>query len=650
MTKNADDGNTQSTVTRSGVGDAVITVDANGRITSVNPVAEALTGWRRDEAEGLLSGVVFRISAADGTSAGHPVTRALQNERSLGSPHAVTLTAKHGGQQMVNYSVNTMCDVGGAVSGAVLVFRPALVFQRNVVQARPDEVMATSEVRYRRLFETAQDGILILDATSLTIIDANRFMTQLLGYSREELMGKELWEIGFSRDKLASQALYRELQDEGYVRYDHLPLETRNGDRAEVEFISNVYNMGDRSVAQCNIRDISARSRLERKLAEQTEALRELHQRKDEFLAMLSHELRNPLAPISNAVHLLQLKPGSDPVQQRAHEIIERQVLQLSRLVDDLMEVSRITTGKVELRLESVSMNAVVACALETTRPLTVQRHQNISVSPSPRPVWVRGDAARLEQIIVNLVTNAAKYTDERGTISVLVRREADACVVSVEDTGIGIDEHLLPHIFDLFTQAPSSLDRSRGGLGIGLALVDRLVRLHGGSVAVTSVVGKGSTFMVRLPVSLPETAAKAPKGPGAPHGRPPAAVRVLIVDDNVDTAETLALVVKEFGHEVRRVHDGQSVVRAAIDQRPHVVLLDIGLPGIDGYEVAAQLRNERVLEDLVLVAITGYGHAADVERARSAGFDHHLVKPPDVMRLRNILGEVSQRPGMRAV
>ena len=649
-TPRAGDGYAQSTVIRSGVGDAVMTIDVNGRITSVNPVAEALTGWRRDEAEGLSSDIVFRIATHDGTTVENPVARALRNETGLGAPDAATLTAKLGATQLVNYSISPM-HVGGVVSGAVLVFRSALVFQRNVVQTRPDGGLATSEVRYRRLFETAQDGILILDATSLTIIDANRFMTELLGYSREELMGKELWEIGFSRDKLASQALYRELQDQGYVRYEHLPLETRNGDRAEVEFISNVYDMGDRMVAQCNIRDISERSRLERKLQEQTDALTELHRRKDEFLAMLSHELRNPLAPISNAVQLLQLKPGSDPVQQRAHEIIERQVVQLSRLVDDLMEVSRITTGKVELRMETVSINAVVACALESTRPLTTQRQQDVTVSLSPQPTWIRGDPARLEQIIVNLITNAAKYTNERGQISVLVRQEGAECVLSVEDTGIGIDAALLPHIFELFTQAPSALDRARGGLGIGLALVDRLVRMHDGGVTVTSIVGKGSTFIIRLPVVTPQPAVGPLHGQSAPGSRGvTSAVRVLVVDDNTDTAESLSLVVSELGHDVRQVHDGHGVVRAAIDQRPHVVLLDIGLPGIDGYEVAAQLRREPGLEGVVLVAITGYGHAGDRERAHAAGFDHHLVKPPDFGTLRTILAEASYRLDVSAL
>ncbi len=247
----------------------------------------------------------------------------------------------------------------------------------------------TSEVRYRRLFETAKDGILILDANTLKIIDSNPFMTELLGYTYEEFLGKELWEIGLFGDKWASQAAYHELQEKGYIRYDHLPLETKHGDKAQVEFVSNVYQVDGRTVAQCNIRDISDRSRLERSLKEQTEALADLHRRKDEFLAMLSHELRSPLAPISNAVHLLRLRKNEEPLQQKARTIIERQLTQLTRLVDDLMEVSRITTGRVQLRHDRVVVSGIVERAVETARPLMDQRRHELTVSLPPQPISV---------------------------------------------------------------------------------------------------------------------------------------------------------------------------------------------------------------------------------------------------------------------
>jgi len=512
----------------------------------------------------------------------------------------------------------------------------------DITERRKAEIaVQTSEVQYRRLFQNAQDGILVLDAITLEIIDANRFITELLGYSRDELLGKELWEIGFFGDKLASQTVYQELQERGYVRYEHLPLETKNGESAEVEFISNLYLVDDRAVAQCNIRDISERSRLERKLQEQADALADLQRRKDEFLAMLSHELRNPLAPISNAVHLLRLQQDEDPVQQQARAIIERQVIQLTRLVDDLMDVSRITTGRIQLRHAAITMNDVVEHAVETARPLVDQRKHELRVALSPQPIWLNADAARLEQVIVNLLTNAAKYTDEGGQIWLTVLREGGDCVIRLRDTGVGITPELLPRIFDLFTQAEPSLDRSRGGLGIGLALVQRLVEMHGGRIDVRSVLGQGSEFTVRLPAVL----SPAPSRPSVrtEMAKPASHVlRVLVVDDNVDTAESLVLLVKLLGHNVRMAHDGLVALQSAIDYQPNVVLLDIGLPGLTGYEVASRIREQASLNGILLVAVTGYGQESDRLLALQAGFDHHLVKPIDFEKVRQILAAAS--------
>ncbi len=288
----------------------------------------------------------------------------------------------------------------------------------DITERKKAEVaVKTSEVRYRRLFQTAKDGILILDAHTLKIIDANPFMTELLGYAYDEFLGKELWEIGLFGDKRASQAAGQELKEKGYIRYDHLPLETKHGEKAEVEFVSNVYQVDHRSIAQCNIRDINERSRLEKKTKEQAEALADLHRRKDEFLAMLSHELRNPLAPILNAVHLLRLQKNENQLQQHARTVIERQVTQLTRLVDDLMEVSRITTGRVQLRLDRVVVSGIVERAVESARPLMDERGHELTVSLPSQPIWLNADAARLEQVVVNLLTNAAKYTNEGGHI-----------------------------------------------------------------------------------------------------------------------------------------------------------------------------------------------------------------------------------------
>ena len=533
--------------------------------------------------------------------------------------------------------------------------QPSLILLaiEDITERKQAEVaVQTSEVRYRRLFQTAKDGILILDANSLKIIDANPFMTELLEYTYDEFLGKELWEIGLFADKSASQAAYRELQEKGYIRYDHLPLETKHGKRAEVEFVSNVYQVDHRPIAQCNIRDISERSRLERKTQEQAEALADLDRRKDEFLAMLSHELRNPLAPILNAALLLRLSSNrnrlqgiENPILQQSAAIIERQVTQLARIVDELLEVSRITTGRIQLQQERIALGVVVENAVATVRSLIDQRKHELTVSlPDKGAIWLNADAARLEQVVVNLLTNAAKYTDPGGHVWLTVQQEGEEAVLRVRDTGVGIAPEILPRIFDLFTQAERSLDRSQGGLGIGLALVQRLVEMHGGTVTASSTLGQGSEFVVHLPVvPPPEPQATSPSTETAQPTGP--SLRVLVVDDNVDTVTTLALLVKESGHEVRTAYDGSAVLEAALDYRPNVVLLDIGLPGFNGYEVAKQLRQQPTLKNVVLVAMTGYGQESDRQRSQKAGFDHHLVKPGDFGKVLQILASVSELP-----
>jgi len=498
-----------------------------------------------------------------------------------------------------------------------------------------------SEIRYRRLFETAKDGILILDTESGRITDANPFMSELLGYSHEHFLGKELWEIGLFSDKAANEAAVRTLQDKGYIRYEHLPLETSQGLRVEVEVVANAYREDHHKVIQCNIRDITERSRLEKQTQEQASALANQDHRKDEFLAMLSHELRNPLAAITNAVLLLSLQKHEEPLQLQARTIIQRQMGQLIRLVDDLMEVSRITSGRIHLQKERTGLNGIVERAVETTRSLMDQHRHELTVSLSPQPLWLHADASRLEQVVVNLLTNAAKFTTEGGRISIAVQREGDEAVLRVKDTGVGIAAELLPHIFELFTQAERSLDRSQGGLGIGLSLVQRLAEMHEGRVEVSSVMGQGSEFVVYLPVMLnPATQLQSPLEVTAEPIGP--SLRVLVVDDNVDAAQTLGLLLKATGHDARMAFDGVNAVKVALEFLPNIVLLDIGLPGLDGYEVAKRLRQDSSLDGVVLVALTGYGQATDKLRSQDAGFNHHLVKPADFDKVQQILATVS--------
>jgi len=614
--------------------DAVVIVDQDGKIVRVNGQAEQMFGRDREQLIGneveILMPERFRDKHRD-QRAGY---LANPSTRPMGSGLKLCGLRKDGSEFPVEISLSPILD-----HEVILI---ASVIRDVTERSRTEAAMQDSESRYRRLFETAKDGILILDNQTGRITDANPFMSELLGYAHEHFLGKELWEIGLFSDKSANEDAVRELQQNGYIRYEHLPLETKHGDKAEVEFVSNIYQADGRTVAQCNIRDISDRSRLERRLKEQTEALADLHRRKDEFLAMLSHELRSPLAPIANAVHLLRLRKNEDPIQHKARTIIERQLAQLTRLVDDLMEVSRITTGRIHLKLERVALDGIVESGVETARTLIGQRRHELTVSLPPHPIWLHADASRLQQVVVNLLTNAAKYTEEGGHIWVTIQEDGSDCLLKVRDTGVGIAPELLPHIFDLFTQAERSLDRSQGGLGIGLALAQRLVEMHEGTVGVQSVFGHGSEFVVRLPMApAPERPPPVAEEAG-PKGTP---LRVMVVDDSVDTAETVAMLLKIWGHDVCMVHDGSSVLQAALDFRPQAVMLDIGLPGLDGCEVARLLRRQPELAGVVLIAVTGYGQESDRQRSLDAGFDHHIVKPADFRTVQRILETVLPRP-----
>ncbi|MBC7444282.1 MAG: response regulator, partial [Polaromonas sp.] len=399
--------------------------------------------------------------------------------------------------------------------------------------------------------------------------------------------------------------------------------------------------------------DITQRRQSEHQALAQAKVLADLSYRKDEFLAMLSHELRNPLAAIFYALPLLALQKSDDPMQLRARAIIERQAKQLNHLVDDLLEVSRITTGRVQLRPVPVTVGSIVTRAIETAQPLVTERHHALAVSLPAQPLWLSADAARLEQVVVNLLTNAAKYTNPGGRISLSVVQEGASAVLRVQDNGIGIVPELLPCIFDLFTQAERSLDRSQGGLGIGLCLVQRLVEMHGGTVSASSTPGQGSEFVVRLPMTpafaapprLPPSTSSAP--PLAQLATEPAAAalpcRVLVVDDNLDAAHTLGMLLEFLSHDVRMRHDGPGALAEAVAWQPDVVLLDIGLPGLSGHEVARRIRQHPALAAMVLVALTGYGQETDRQSAQEAGFDHHLTKPVAFGEVEKILLAVAE-------
>jgi PAS domain S-box-containing protein len=358
---------------------------------------------------------------------------------------------------------------------------------------------------------------------------------------------------------------------------------------------------------------------------------------KDVFLAMLAHELRNPLAPVLTALQLMELRPNDAEVAGRARGVLGRQVRHMTRLVDDLLDVSRITRGKINLRREPVEVAAVAARALEAARPLLEARRIELATG-LPSGLWLEADPVRLEQVLLNLLNNAAKFTEPGGRVRVWAEARGPWALIGVADNGVGIAPAMLPRIFDLFMQGERPLDRAQGGLGIGLTLVRRLVEMHGGSVrAASGGPGMGSEFLVELPLAEtpPHTVAE---GGGRAGGRMAVPRRVLVVDDNVDAARTLAEALGSWGHEVHVVHEGPAAVEEALRLRPDVVLLDIGLPRMDGYAVAGRLRAEPSLAGTSLIALSGYGQAADREKSCQAGFRDHLVKPVDLVALASLL------------
>ncbi len=500
----------------------------------------------------------------------------------------------------------------------------------------------------RSIVETVRTPLLVLDA-GLRVLIANRDFYRTFRVGPAETEGRRLRELGTGQWDIPR---LRELLDallpgggpfEGLrVEHDFPHIGRKvlllNGRRLTAE------GLPDRILLA--FEDVTERESLERELRQRADELAAADRRKDEFLAMLAHELRNPLGPILAAVELLGRADADPAGAAQAREVVARQVQQMARMVEDLLDASRVTRGRIALRKEVTDLHGVVERAVEMARHHLDARRQRLLVALPPRPALLEADAARLQQVVANLLNNAAKYTQAGGKVTLLAERQGGELLLTVEDTGQGIAPEFLPRVFELFAQEDRSLNRSAGGLGIGLTLVKFIVGLHGGTVEARSPgPGRGSTFVVRLPA--PE-GLRAPPRPAA-QPRPAMAVgrRILAVDDQADTVEMLASLLRLQGHEVRTAYDGPAGLAAAADFGPEVVLLDIGLPGLDGYEVARRLRQVPAARTALLVAVTGYGREVDRAQARAAGFQHHLVKPLDLAALERLLaGLGATRPG----
>jgi PAS domain S-box-containing protein len=486
---------------------------------------------------------------------------------------------------------------------------------------------------YRALIESMQQGALSLGADG-TILYCNRRFAEMVARPQEKVIGAAMVSFIHAPQRPFFEDLLR--QGRGSASQGELRLESLDGSLTPAYLALAPLPLGDGLGLSLVVSDLTEQKK--------HQDLLEVNRRKDEFLAMLAHELRNPLAPIRNALYLMKRGGVNDTSTDEVWSMMERQVEHLTRLIDDLMDVSRISTGKVELRWEDVDLATVVARAIEIARPLIEERGHQLSIDLPAIPIRIRADPTRLEQVIDNLLTNAAKYSDPGGRIELSARREGDSAVLRLRDAGIGIAPDKLPHIFGLFVQAERRLDRSQGGLGIGLSLVRSLVGMHGGTVTASSEgLGKGSEFIVRLP-ALPSDAPTAPRNLGngtlAANGVLPQH-RVLVVDDSVDSARSMGLLLNlMWGQVVEIAHNGEEALEKTKTFRPDLMLLDIGLPGLSGYDVAEKLRAHPESEDITLVAMTGWGNEDDLRRSRESGFAHHLVKPVDLDALRDLIAK----------
>jgi PAS domain S-box-containing protein len=656
---------------------AAYTCNREGLLTYYNPRAEQLWGHSpRLNDPSVRYGGALHIFAADGRELSHEnswMARAILEEREFGGQEVV-IGRPDGSRVTVLAHASVLRDESGAVIGGVNVLvdiderKRAQDIQKfladsSVALAQIADYESTLE-RISRLavpFFADWFGVHVREpggkvrrmAVRHMNPDRERFVEELYrSYPATEgkpygavsvlLTGEPIFASDFEAllPKVARDERHLEmLRNLGLKSFLCVPMRSRGNIVGALTFATAESR---RTYSEMHFRaaeELATRAAIAIENAHLLDALKEADRRKDEFLAMLAHELRNPLAPVRNAVQILRANSSGDAQAGWAHDVIDRQVQQMSRLVEDLLDVSRIARGKIELRRERVAIATAVSNAVEVSRPLIERARHELALITPPEPIHVEADVARLSQIFSNLLTNAAKYTDPGGRIAVQVQREGDFAAVRVSDTGIGIPPQMLSTIFDMFVQVERAGDHSQGGLGIGLTLVKRLAELHGGSVEARSAgVGHGSEFVVRLPICGERT-----ESVGAVTGPYPmvqlGSLRILVVDDNRDAADSLAVLLRANGGDVRVAYDGLEAVGGAISFKPDVVLLDIGLPKLYGYDAARRIREARGKE-VLLIAITGWGQEEDRRRAHEAGFDHHLTKPVQFEALAKILAK----------
>ncbi len=619
-------------VTLNSIGDGVIATDAEGRVTLLNPVAEALTGWESAKATGQpLPNVFTIINEQTRQPVENPVSKALREDRIVGLANHTVLAAKDGTERPIDDSAAPIRDQNGRTIGVVMVFR-------DVTERRRVDIALRQSAAHLRIVTESMAAPVTHCGRDFKYKWASKPYADWINRSPDEIVDRPIIDIIGKEAFERLRPRFEQVLSGQTVRYEDAIEFAGIGRR----WINSVYTptldtAGTPDGWVAVVIDVSERKRME-------ESLKEADRRKDEFLATLAHELRNPLAPVRNAVELLR-QAGDDPtVMKEARNIMERQLGHMVRLIDDLLDISRVTSGKLQLRKERVDLAAAVQSAVEETRPLIEASGHELTVTLPQEPVILNADLTRLAQVFSNLLNNSAKYTERGGRIWLTVERTDGEVVVSVRDTGIGIDAAHLPRLFQMFSQASSALERSEGGLGIGLALVRGLVELHGGTIEARSGgPGMGSEFIVRLPV-LDARIPRPPEGSGDGQEKARSGLkrRILVVDDNADSATSLALLLRRMGHEIQTAHDGLEAVLAAAAFRPQVILLDIGLPKMNGYEVAKRIREQPSQDRVAIIALTGWGQERDKQRAYDAGIDHHLTKPVEYATLEKLLALIA--------
>ncbi len=607
--------------------------DAEGRITCFNERAAALWGRRpklNDAAE-RFSGA-DKLLAPDGSplpADRSPTALAMADGRAYEGCEAMIVRPDRTRRTVLFYVTPTF-DAGGAPSGATTVLID--VTDREERQREAQRALRESEANFRGFFDSVAVGAVQVNAAG-RIVRVNDRYCEITGYSRDELLNMSPFDLDHPDDREAdAERVLKALADPASGYHAEKRYLRKDGTIRWVHVAANILRdeLGRPMQTAAVVLDITERKRAE-------EALQRSDRMKDEFLATLAHELRNPLAPLTSAVELLCSSGNGDGDWSR--RVIDRQVRHLTRLIDDLLDVSRITRDKLELRKQRIELADVINGALEASLPMLERCEQTVTTSLPVEPVFIDGDLVRLTQVFTNLLTNAAKFTESPGAVRITARRDAENVWISVEDSGIGIASEDLPRIFDKFYQSPQRGERFVGGLGIGLSLVRRLVDLHGGGVEARSDgIGEGSEFIVRLPLARSEPHAAEQGAAELPSGR---AKRILIVDDNCDGADALGRLLSLMGQNIATEYDGHAALERAAEFDPDVVLLDLGMPGMDGFEVCRALRERFSRTRPKIIALTGWGRRQDIARTKEAGFDAHLVKPVDRARLQRLLAEL---------